>query len=168
MPLCRITLHYITLHYTHPSAHLFAHRVAASLRNGHVSHRQTLGCRPDASDVGGVDQRRVQILRRHRGRARAFAGSRARQYLLAGTCLLHGHLSHRSHLPHQRLLPQVLEIWSFIHVQNENLFLFRLTHTRFFFNKHRVHKHTQPQIQEILSTLLSTPPASDFEIVNKI
>merc|ERR1719511_230302 len=38
----------------------------------------------------------------------------------------------------------------------------------FFFHKHEVHKHTQPQIQEILSTLLSTPPASDFEIDNKI
>ena len=40
--------------------------------------------------------------------------------------------------------------------------------TRFFFYKHKVHKHTQPQIREILSTLLSTPPASDFEIDNKI
>ena len=36
------------------------------------------------------------------------------------------------------------------------------------FYKHKVHKHTQPQIREILSTLLSTPPASDFEIDNKI
>ena len=40
--------------------------------------------------------------------------------------------------------------------------------TRFFFYKHKVHKHTQPQIREILSNLLSTPPASDFEIDNKI
>ena len=40
--------------------------------------------------------------------------------------------------------------------------------TRFFFYKHKVHKHTQPQIREILSTLLSTPPASDFEIDIKI
>ena len=38
----------------------------------------------------------------------------------------------------------------------------------FFFYKQRVYKHTQPQIREILSTLLSTPPASDFEIDNKI
>ena len=37
-----------------------------------------------------------------------------------------------------------------------------------FFYKQRVYKHTQPQIREILSTLLSTPPASDFEIDNKI
>ena len=34
----------------------------------------------------------------------------------------------------------------------------------FLLYKHNVHKHTQPQILEILSTLLSTPPASDFEI----
>ena len=40
--------------------------------------------------------------------------------------------------------------------------------TRFLFYKQKVYKHTQPQIQEILSTLLSTPPASDFEIDNKI
>ena len=39
--------------------------------------------------------------------------------------------------------------------------------TRFFY-KQRVYKHTQPQIREILSTSLSTPPASDFEIDNKI
>ena len=39
--------------------------------------------------------------------------------------------------------------------------------TRFFY-KQRVYKHTQPQIREILSTLLSTPPASDFEIDNEI
>ena len=39
--------------------------------------------------------------------------------------------------------------------------------TRFFY-KQRVYKHTQPQIREILSTLLSTPLASDFEIDNKI
>ena len=39
--------------------------------------------------------------------------------------------------------------------------------TRFFY-KQRVYKHTQPQIREILSNLLSTPPASDFEIDNKI
>ena len=38
----------------------------------------------------------------------------------------------------------------------------------FFFYKHKVHKHTQPQIREILSTLLSTPAALDFEIDNKI
>ena len=38
----------------------------------------------------------------------------------------------------------------------------------FFFYKNKVHKHTQPQIREILSTLLSTPPASDFEIHYKI
>ena len=37
-----------------------------------------------------------------------------------------------------------------------------------FFYKQRVYKHTQPQIREILSTSLSTPPASDFEIDNKI
>ena len=36
------------------------------------------------------------------------------------------------------------------------------------FYKQRVYKHTQPQIREILSTLLSTSPASDFEIDNKI
>ena len=39
---------------------------------------------------------------------------------------------------------------------------------KFFFYKQRVYKHTQPQIWEILSTLLSTPPASDFEIDKKI
>ena len=38
----------------------------------------------------------------------------------------------------------------------------------FFFYKQLVYKHTQPQIQEFLSTLLSTPPASDFEIDTKI
>ena len=38
----------------------------------------------------------------------------------------------------------------------------------FFFYKQRVYKHTQPQIREILSTLLSTSPASDFEIDIKI
>ena len=43
-----------------------------------------------------------------------------------------------------------------------------ITMYTFFFYKHKVHKHTQPQIREILSTLLSTPPASDFEIDNKI
>ena len=37
-----------------------------------------------------------------------------------------------------------------------------------FFYKQRVYKPTQPQIREILSTLLSTPPASDFEIDDKI
>ena len=37
-----------------------------------------------------------------------------------------------------------------------------------FFYKQKVHKHTQPQIREILSSLLSTPLASDFEIDNKI
>ena len=41
-------------------------------------------------------------------------------------------------------------------------------YTRIFFYKHKVHKHTQPQIWKILSTLLSTPPASDFEIDNII
>jgi len=40
--------------------------------------------------------------------------------------------------------------------------------TRFFLYKQQVYKHTQPQILEILSTLLSTPPASDFENDNKI
>ena len=40
--------------------------------------------------------------------------------------------------------------------------------TRFLFCKQKVYKHTQPQIREILSTLLSTPPASEFEIDNKI
>ena len=45
---------------------------------------------------------------------------------------------------------------------------FLCIHSTHFFYKHKVHKHTQPQIQEILSTLLSTPPASDFEIDNKI
>ena len=33
-----------------------------------------------------------------------------------------------------------------------------------FSHKHKVYKHTQPHIRELLSTLLSTPPASDFEI----
>ena len=42
-----------------------------------------------------------------------------------------------------------------------------VTVTRFFC-KQRVYKHTQPQIREILSTFLNTPPASDFEIDNKI
>ena len=40
--------------------------------------------------------------------------------------------------------------------------------TRFLFYKQKIYKHSQPQIWEILSTLLSTPPASDFEIANKI
>ena len=37
-----------------------------------------------------------------------------------------------------------------------------------YFCKQRVYGHTQPQIREILNTLLSTPPAPDFEIDNKI
>ena len=38
----------------------------------------------------------------------------------------------------------------------------------FFFYKHKVHKHTQPQIGRILSTLLSTAPASDLEVNIKV
>ena len=37
-----------------------------------------------------------------------------------------------------------------------------------FFYKHKVHKHTQPQIGRILSTLLSTAPASDLVVDIKI
>ena len=40
--------------------------------------------------------------------------------------------------------------------------------TRFFFYKHKVHKHAQPQIGRILSTLLSTAPASDLVVDTKI
>ena len=49
-----------------------------------------------------------------------------------------------------------------MHDRNEN------NNNTFFFNKQQVYKHTQPQTREILSTLLSTPPASDFKIDNKI
>ena len=42
------------------------------------------------------------------------------------------------------------------------------TYTRFLYYKQKVYKHTKPQIREILSTSLSTPPASDFEIDYKI
>ena len=38
----------------------------------------------------------------------------------------------------------------------------------FFFYKHKVHKHAQPQIGRILSTLLSTAPASDLVVDIKI
>ena len=40
--------------------------------------------------------------------------------------------------------------------------------TRILLYKQQVYKHTQPLIREILSTLLSTPPASDFTIDNQI
>ena len=58
--------------------------------------------------------------------------------------------------------------WLYLSCAPKRRNLQRLRITRFFLYKHKVHKHTQPQIREILSTLLSTPPALDFEIDNKI
>ena len=42
--------------------------------------------------------------------------------------------------------------------------VFHNANTRFFLYKHKVHKHAQPQIGRILSTLLSTAPASDLVV----
>ena len=42
------------------------------------------------------------------------------------------------------------------------------TYTRFFLYKYEVHKHAQPQIERILSTSLSTAPASDLVVDIKI
>ena len=41
-------------------------------------------------------------------------------------------------------------------------------YTLFFIYKHKVHKHTQPQVGRILSTLLSMAPASDLVVDIKI